>query len=130
VVRSVGALGIDHNEKGSSRMKEHSARGYAIAHLREVRMGPDITTYLEKIDATLEPYGGRFIVHGGPAQVVEGPWSGALIVIEFPDRESAAAWYASDAYQEILPLRVRNADGWAVLVDGVPDGHAAIDVLR
>lgn len=108
---------------------QQSARGYAIAHLREVRMGPDIVTYLEKIDATLEPYGGRFIVHGGPAQVVEGPWSGDLIVIEFPDREKAAAWYASDAYQAILPLRVRNAEGWAVLVDGVPDGHAATDVL-
>ncbi|MPZ26771.1 MAG: DUF1330 domain-containing protein [Micromonosporaceae bacterium] len=105
-------------------------RGYAVAHLRNVRMGPDLVTYLERIDATLEPYQGRFIVHGGKPQAVEGRWSGSLIVVEFPTRENAAAWYASAAYQEILPLRLRHAEGWVVLVDGVPDGHVATDALR
>lgn len=105
------------------------ARGYAVAHLHNVRMGPDIVAYLQRIDGTLEPYQGRFIVHGGTPQVPEGPWSGALIVIEFPTFENATAWYASDTYQEILPLRLRNADGWAILVEGVTAGHAATDVL-
>lgn len=104
-------------------------RGYAVAHLSEVNLGADIVTYLERIDATLAPYGGRFLIHGGTATVVEGPWSGNLIVIEFPTPEDAAAWYASDAYQEILPLRRNNARGWAILVDGVPDDHVATDVL-
>ena len=102
---------------------------YAIAHLHSVRVGPDIVQYLERIDATLEPFGGRFIVHGGPIDVREGELAGDVIVIEFPDRESVTAWYESPAYQEILPLRTDNAEGIAFLVDGVPADHRATDVL-
>jgi uncharacterized protein (DUF1330 family) len=53
---------------------------YAIAHLWSVDMGPDIVRYLERIDATLEPFGGRFVVHGGPADVREGELPGNVIV--------------------------------------------------
>jgi uncharacterized protein (DUF1330 family) len=35
----------------------------AVAHLRNVTMGPAIVTYLERLDATLAPFGGRFLVH-------------------------------------------------------------------
>jgi uncharacterized protein (DUF1330 family) len=102
---------------------------YAIAHLRSVRVGPDIVRYLEQIDATLTPFGGRFIVHAGSAEVLEGEWPGSVIVIEFPDRERATAWYESPAYHAILPLRTANAEGTAILVDGVDADHRAIDVL-
>ena len=68
-------------------------------------MGAEIGRYLEQIDATLEPYAGRFLVHGAQADVREDEFAGDLIVIAFPDRESATGWYESDAYQEILPLR-------------------------
>jgi uncharacterized protein (DUF1330 family) len=37
---------------------------YALAHLRRVTMGPPIVEYLQRIDATLTPFNGRFIVHG------------------------------------------------------------------
>ena len=39
---------------------------YAVANLHAVRMGPEIVRYLERIDATLAPFEGRFIIHGGP----------------------------------------------------------------
>jgi uncharacterized protein (DUF1330 family) len=102
---------------------------YAVAHLRSLRMGPDIVRYLERIDDTLEPFGGRFLVHGGQAAVLEGEWPGDLIVIEFPNRDSATAWYESAAYQEILPLRTDNSDGSAIIVDGVSADHRATDIL-
>lgn len=38
---------------------------YAVAHMRQVTMGPQIVEYLQRIDATLEPFGGRFLVQGG-----------------------------------------------------------------
>jgi uncharacterized protein (DUF1330 family) len=62
---------------------------YAVAHTRQVTMGPQIVEYLQRIDATLEPFGGRFLVHGGDLDVIENEWPGHLIVIEFPDRENA-----------------------------------------
>jgi len=103
---------------------------YAIAYLRDLRFGPDIVAYLQAIDATLAPHGGRFLVHGSSAEVLEGPFSGDVVVAAFPDRAQASAWYASPAYQAILPLRTRNARGWVVLVDGAGEGHRATDLLR
>lgn len=103
---------------------------YAIAHLTDVTMGPEIVRYLEGIDATLAPYQGRFIIHGDQPEVLEGTWSGDLIMIEFPDRASARAWYSSDAYQVILPLRTCNSVGPVLLVDGVSADHQATNILQ
>lgn len=104
-------------------------RALALANLRNVALGPDIVEYLERIDATLAPFGGRFLVHGGAVVPLEGQWPGTLVVIGFPDRASAEAWYASPAYRAILPLRLGNCEGEAIIVETVPDDHRAPDVL-
>lgn len=102
---------------------------YALAYLRDVDFGDAIIEYLQRIDATLAPYGGRFLVHGGTITPAEGTWDGDLVIISFPDRASAEEWYASPAYQEILPLRTEHSDSIACLVDGVPPGYQATDKL-
>jgi uncharacterized protein (DUF1330 family) len=102
---------------------------YAIAHLRSVDVGPEIVEYLATIDSTLEPYDGRFIIHGATPEVLEDAFPGVLVAIEFPDRRRAMDWYASPAYQAILPLRTEHSDGTAFIVDGVKPGHRAPDVL-
>jgi uncharacterized protein (DUF1330 family) len=102
---------------------------YAIGHLHDVKVGSDIVEYLRRIDATLEPFGGGFIIHGGPVDVMEGAWSGDLIVIAFPNRESAHAWYKSPVYRAILPLRTRNSRGDVFFIEGVDADHKATDIL-
>ena len=102
---------------------------YAIGHLRNVTMGPEIVEYLRRIDATLEPFGGQFIIHGGSVEVMEGSWSGDLIVIAFPDIDQARAWYNSPAYRDILPLRSKHSEGAIMIMDGVPPTHRATDIL-
>ncbi|WP_193367217.1 DUF1330 domain-containing protein [Pelagibius marinus] len=102
---------------------------YAVAHLRQVDFGADIIEYLKRIDATLAPYGGRYVVHGARATVLEGDWPGDLVVIGFPDRESAEAWYNSPAYRAIIALRTANSVGDVILVDGVTADHRATDIL-
>lgn len=109
--------------------KESVMPGYAIGHLRNVRLNEEIVAYLKAIDATLEPYDGEFLIHGARADVMEGDWAGDLIVIAFPTIEAARSWYASPAYQEIAPFRSRNADGDIILIDGVDKPHRATDVL-
>jgi uncharacterized protein (DUF1330 family) len=84
---------------------------------------------LENIDATLLPYSGKFRVHGGPYEPLEGSWFGDLIIIEFPSLSQAQLWYESAAYQEIKTLRTDNTDGVVFLVGGVPDTHKATDIL-
>jgi len=102
---------------------------YAVAHMHQVTMGPAVVEYLQRIDATLAPFGGRFIVHGGEVEILEGSWPGFLIVIEFPDRDRASAWYNSAAYQEIVTLRTDNSESDVVMVNGVGSEHKATDVL-
>ncbi|MFJ5029814.1 DUF1330 domain-containing protein [Streptomyces sp. NPDC088560] len=96
---------------------------YGFAHLRSRRHHPDILEYLERIQETLAPFGGRFVVHGPPAEVVEGVWEGSMVLIEFPDLDAARVWYHSPAYQDILRLRADHIDGDLVLVEGVAPGY-------
>jgi uncharacterized protein (DUF1330 family) len=102
---------------------------YAIAILNEVEIGPAIVEYLERIDATLEAFGGRFIIHGAQPVMREGESPGTPVVIEFPDLDRAAAWYNSAEYQAIVGLRTGHSRGIAFLVDGVGADHVATDVL-
>lgn len=102
---------------------------YAIANVQSITMVPAIAEYPERIDATLAPYGGRFLVHGDRADVREGNFVGDLIMIEFPDRDRAEGWYESAGYTAIVSLRTENTEGWLILIDGVPSDHRATDIL-
>lgn len=102
---------------------------YAIARLTDVRLGAGIAAYLEAFDATIAPFEGRYLVHGGAPRVVEGAFDGDVVVLAFPDRARLDAWYASEAYRAILPLRTENATSHVVFVDGVDPDHRAGDVL-
>ena len=113
----------------TSGAHDRTMTAYAVGILHDVDLGPAIVEYLERIDATLAPFGGRFAVHGGELDVREGDDPGAFIVIEFPGLAAAERWYASDAYQAILPLRTEHSVSTVFLVDGVGPEHRATDVL-
>ena len=106
---------------------------YALAHLRTPRPHADVLDYIDRIQSTLDPFGGRFLVHGAEVEVREGPWPGTVVIIEFPGVDEARAWYDSPAYQEILPLRTDHIDGEAIIVEGVApdyDPRATAAALR
>lgn len=105
-------------------------RAYAVGYLRDVEAGPEIAEYIERIEATMAPHGGRFLVHGGQLVGHEGTWDGDLVILEFPDLAGAQAWYESPDYQAILPLRTEYSTSMVALVEGVPDGHRAVDKIR
>jgi len=76
--------------------------------------------YRKEVMPTITAHGGRFIVRGGAMTVLEGEWTlPRLIILEFPSREAAEAWYRSPAYQKILPIRLKSCTGNLVIVDGV-----------
>jgi uncharacterized protein (DUF1330 family) len=103
---------------------------YAIAHLHDVQFCPDIVEYLERIDATLVPFDGHFVIHGATPERVEGDWRGDLIAIAFPDLAHARGWYASAAYRRIAPLRRDHSRGEVILIEGVDGTHNATDILH
>lgn len=102
-------------------------KAYAIAHVRQVTPHPDLGEYMRRIDATLEPYGGRFRVHNATHEVVEGTWDGGIIMIGFPSMDAAREWYKSDAYQDILALRTRHMEIDIILVEGIEEPYSAAE---
>src|SRR5436190_18642174 len=67
--------------------------------------------------------GGRFVVRGGETAVFEGDWNPSrLVLLEFPDLESAQRWYESEIYQEAKKLREGAASLRMVAVEGVMSG--------
>jgi uncharacterized protein (DUF1330 family) len=75
--------------------------------------------YSKQVAATLEPYGGRFLVRGGATEMIEGDWLPArLVIIEFPSMDAAHRWYESPEYQAILSIRHEAATARLILTDG------------
>lgn len=103
---------------------------YAVAHVHSAEFGPEIIEYLQRVDATLDPFGGRVLVHGGAPEAVEGSWGRDLILIEFPDDAHVRNWYSSAAYQEIAPLRTRNMVADIIFAQGAPAGYRCEDSLK
>lgn len=98
---------------------------YAVAHLRTPTVNEDICTYIERIQDTMDPYGGRFVVHGGEVEVKEGAWPGTIVIIEFPDLAAGREWYESPAYRAIAPLRTDHIEADTLIVAGVDPGYDA-----
>ena len=76
--------------------------------------------YRSQVVPTLEPYGVKVLVRGGAFTTVEGemPFD-RIVVLEFPSRDAAEAWYHSDAYQAVLPIRLAATRCQFVIVDAV-----------
>jgi uncharacterized protein (DUF1330 family) len=76
--------------------------------------------YRALVPATIERYGGRYLVRGGAHEVLEGAWRPhRLVVLEFPSMAAARRWYDSEEYRHPKTLRLRSARTDALLVDGV-----------
>jgi len=68
----------------------------------------------------LRPFGGRFVVRGGPVEVLEeGDWiPHRIVVLEFESTERARAWWSSETYREPKALRRGASRGTMILVKG------------
>jgi uncharacterized protein (DUF1330 family) len=76
--------------------------------------------YATGVAATLEPFGGKFVVRGGKVKPLQGaPPNGRIAVIAFDSVEKAQAWYDSAAYQAILPIRLKYATSRSMIVEGL-----------
>lgn len=96
-------------------------RAYYVAEF-ELRDPEGIKPYSAGVAGTFEPFGGRFIVRGGRIAALEGPPPGSrTVIIEFPSMERARAWYDSDAYQNLRPVRQRSGISRTYIIEGLAD---------
>jgi uncharacterized protein (DUF1330 family) len=60
------------------------------------------------------------LVRGGAVEVLEGDWTpDRAVLLEFPSKEAALAWYNSPEYQAAKKSRQGAADMRMVLIEGV-----------
>ena len=76
--------------------------------------------YRGQVSATIEKYGGKYLVRGGAVEQVEGDWTpNRLVILEFESMEQAKEWYYSDEYKGPKALRHRSANTNAIFVAGL-----------
>jgi uncharacterized protein (DUF1330 family) len=76
--------------------------------------------YRKAVPATVQKYGGKFLVRGGRMEVIEGSWRPKRVVVtEFPSLEQAKRWYDSEEYRALKARRLRTSKGNVILVEGV-----------
>lgn len=69
--------------------------------------------------AGIAAYGGTYLVRGGTTTTLEGDWTPErFVLLQFPDAESAKAWWASPEYSPAKKLRHECAKTRMILIDG------------
>ena len=92
---------------------------YVISEV-EVRDAAGFEAYRTIAARAIAQYGGRYLVRGGAASVVEGgPLPKTIIVVEFPTMERLREWYASPEYAEALKVRQTAIGRRLIFVEGV-----------
>ncbi len=76
--------------------------------------------YKKQAATTVAENGGRYIVRGGPVEVLEGSRPpGRIVILEFPSREQARRWWDCESYRTAKAIRHATASTEMVLVDGI-----------
>ena len=92
---------------------------YVIANV-EVTDAATYERYRKDVPATIEQYGGRFLVRGGAVTALEGDFQPKrIVVLEFPSVERAQAWWDSPEYRPLRALRQSASRGDLFVVAGV-----------
>jgi len=92
---------------------------YVIVDLN-VKDDAALASYRRAVPATVEKYGGRFIVRAGACEVLEGDWTPKrMVVLEFPSMDALKRWYRSDDYKPLLAERQRYSTADLIAVEGI-----------
>ena len=92
---------------------------YFLVDVREIKDAAAMEHYRARINAIVERFGGRYVVIGGPFEVVEGSYRPVFpVMIEFFSMADARRWYDSDEYRELKALRLAATVSHAFFMNG------------
>ncbi len=76
--------------------------------------------YKKLAGATVEKYGGKYVVRGGAVEALEGDWKPKrIVVLRFDSMQRAKEWLNCEEYREPRKMRHRTAKTKMILVEGV-----------
>ncbi len=92
---------------------------YVITRV-EISNAAQYEKYKALSPAAVAESGGKFIVRGGESVTLEGPEeTQRIVVLEFPDMETARSFYDSEQYRRAREVRAGAAELQMVVVSGV-----------
>lgn len=91
---------------------------YAISHI-DVHDADEYAKYVALAGPAVAKFGGRFLARGGNTIVREGATRARNVIIEFPDMDTAQAFYDSPEYQEALAYALPASTRDYMFVQGV-----------
>jgi uncharacterized protein (DUF1330 family) len=81
--------------------------------------------YTALTPAIVARHGGKFLTRGDEITTAEGePFTERMVIIEFPDRAAAQAWYNDPDYQTASEFRRAASVGRMILQEGRSDTGA------
>lgn len=93
---------------------------YIVSRVK-IRDAEAMRRYVEEAPASVAAFGGRYLVRGTDVRALEGEWEHErMVIVEFPDKAAALAWYDSETYRPLKELRHASAETVILLADGVP----------
>ena len=76
--------------------------------------------YKKLAGATVEKYGGKYIVRGGKTEMLEGDWHPKrIVVLQFKSLQRAKEWLNSEEYHAPRKMRHRTARTKMIVVEGI-----------
>ena len=91
---------------------------YVLAQL-EITDRDAFAAYSAQVKATVDKYGGRFVVRGGAYEVLEAEFrADRVVILAFPDIAAAKRWYGSPEYSPLIPTRQKASKGPIILIEG------------
>jgi len=94
-------------------------RYYSVAELTVTDRGW-VRDYVTQVTPMVERYGGRYLARTAKFEQIEGERApkDVVLLIEWPSKEAAEAFYASDEYRPFRERRRAGADNEFLLVAG------------
>ena len=97
-----------------------SQKGYLIVEAKVSDVAA-YEIYKGLAQLAIAQYGGRYLVRGGAAEILEGKWTNIprLVIVEFDSVEQAKCFYHSPEYQAARQSRERAAEMNMLVVAGI-----------
>ena len=92
---------------------------YAVFIREKTRNPAKLDDYKKLVPPSFEKHPAKFLALHGRSEVLEGPQSEEIIILEFPTYEAAQAWYHSPEYQAASEHRFQGGDYRCILTEGI-----------
>ncbi len=90
---------------------------YSVANYK-VTNPEAFEAYPPAVIPTILNAGGEVLVADFESEVAEGAPDHVTVVLKFESKDAIKAWYTSEEYEAVKPLRADNTEGMIVLADG------------